>query len=244
MLQFTVDARDGVQSSNGCATCCCEPAVARPGETNLWQINYAPWAIPIGGRGLSVNTIFDIEKKTGATSPAGNQSPAVAFKASAVTFNTPLTDTVATSVVDPEADDLTFSLLPLYGPSNGEITFDAAGAFTYTPHAGFSGYETFFYQVSDGQSAPRIGEVSLAVSLASPATPLPLKTKGTPAVRVRREGLVILQSWAAIQFPVEISPAALPGDIYRLTIRQEALDCDCNPFYHVSCYDISIGRCA
>ena len=48
---------------------------------------------------------------------------------------------------------------------------------------------------------------------------------------------------AGLRFPVAISPGAKVGDIYRLTIRAPAMDCDGTTYYHVSCYDITIGKC-
>jgi hypothetical protein len=46
-----------------------------------------------------------------------------------------------------------------------------------------------------------------------------------------------------IQFPLEVSPAAVTGDLYRLTMRTPAMDCDGNVFYHIWCTDINIGKC-
>ena len=48
---------------------------------------------------------------------------------------------------DPDNDDLTYSLLT--GPSNGGVTFNSDGTFTYTPNANFFGTDTFEYNVTD-----------------------------------------------------------------------------------------------
>jgi hypothetical protein len=239
MLAFTVDPRDGNKNLSGCSTCCCESASVRPGEINKWQIFYGPWSIPIGGRGLNVNTVFSVEKLPSST-PAG--APVVSFSGKETDFNTPLDDTVATSVTDPDSDPLTFELLPLYGPNFGTIEFNADGTYVYTPNTGFTGYDSFYYQVTDGNSLPRVGEVSIAVSPASPASPLTPKTVGTPVVRVLRDALAVINGHS-IQFPVEVSPAALPGDIYRMTVRQPARDCEGIEYWHVSCYDLVVGKC-
>ena len=46
-----------------------------------------------------------------------------------------------------------------------------------------------------------------------------------------------------LSFPLVVSPLASVGDLYRLTVRQVAMDCGASFFAHVSCYDIAIVRC-
>src|SRR5439155_819065 len=60
-------------------------------------------------------------------------------------------DSVSGTVVgsDPDGDALTFSVST--GPSEGQVTMDADGAFTYTPDAGATGSDTFTYAASDGR---------------------------------------------------------------------------------------------
>jgi VCBS repeat-containing protein len=49
---------------------------------------------------------------------------------------------------DPEGDPLTAVLVT--GPTNGTLTLNADGSFTYTPTTGFTGADSFVYQASDG----------------------------------------------------------------------------------------------
>ena len=71
------------------------------------------------------------------------------------TINTALTIPVSESLLnnDFDADATTSSSLSatkVQDPSNGSITVNANGTFTYTPSSGFEGVDTFTYQVSDG----------------------------------------------------------------------------------------------
>lgn len=50
------------------------------------------------------------------------------------------------------------------GPSNGVLTLNANGSFTYTPNAGFRGVDTFTYQATDGVSTSLL---SATVTLSS-----------------------------------------------------------------------------
>ncbi len=45
---------------------------------------------------------------------------------------------------------ISLSAVLVSNPANGELTLDTNGAFTYVPNAGFSGTDTFRYQVFDG----------------------------------------------------------------------------------------------
>jgi ELWxxDGT repeat protein len=48
---------------------------------------------------------------------------------------------------------LTLSAVLVSGPSNGSLTLNADGSFTYTPNAGFLGQDSFTYQATDGVSS-------------------------------------------------------------------------------------------
>jgi VCBS repeat-containing protein len=50
------------------------------------------------------------------------------------------------------------------GPSNGTLTLNADGSFTYTPDAGFVGPDSFTYQVNDGNLDSNVAAVSIDVN--------------------------------------------------------------------------------
>jgi VCBS repeat-containing protein len=63
---------------------------------------------------------------------------------------------------DVEGDDLTAVLES--GPSNGSLTLNADGSFSYTPDAGFSGTDSFTYRASDGDLLSEPATVTIAVA--------------------------------------------------------------------------------
>ncbi len=65
----------------------------------------------------------------------------------------------------PERDPLT--VLPGQDPEHGTLLLNANGTFEYVPDTGFSGIDTFTYQVTDGRSSSNIGNVTLAVGITS-----------------------------------------------------------------------------
>ena len=150
---------------------------------------------------------------------------------------TPFTGTVATNAVDPEAGAMVYGLVPLYGPYNGSVALAGNGAFTYTPAPGFVGVDTFRFTTSDGTNsvtrsvAMRVGTPGAVVAFANSQNIIRV-----PAARINVVSPII-------EFPVEVAPEAVVGDIYRMTIRQAAMGCDDQVYYHASCFDITITRC-
>ncbi|MCA9172704.1 MAG: tandem-95 repeat protein, partial [Planctomycetales bacterium] len=85
------------------------------------------------------------------TITAVNDAPVATDDAYSTNEDTPLT-IAATGVLgndtDVDGDTLTAALAT--GPSNGSVTVNGDGSFTYTPDANFNGTDTFTYTVSDG----------------------------------------------------------------------------------------------
>lgn len=71
---------------------------------------------------------------------------------------------------DPDGDVLTAQLTR--PPLNGDLAWNSNGSFTYTPHAGFAGLDSFAYRPSDG--SPYGPETTVTVTVKAPAvTPAP-----------------------------------------------------------------------
>ena len=80
-------------------------------------------------------------------------------------FNTPL-NVAASGVLgndtDPQA--LTLTAVLVSGPTNGLLTLNANGSFSYTPKANYYGFDSFTYQANDGKFPSNVATVSLIVS--------------------------------------------------------------------------------
>jgi hypothetical protein len=63
---------------------------------------------------------------------------------------------------------------PCEGPCNGSLSQDSGiypdGIITYTPNAGFTGTDSFFYTVDDGITEGNIAEITIAVTPGSPVS--------------------------------------------------------------------------
>jgi hypothetical protein len=77
-------------------------------------------------------------------------SPPVANDDAASTaHNTPVVINVAANDTDPDADLVLSSVTILSGPANGSAVSNGDGTVTYTPNPGFSGLDTFTYEICD-----------------------------------------------------------------------------------------------
>src|SRR5204862_277029 len=67
---------------------------------------------------------------------------------------------VLSNDTDVDADPLTAVLVS--GPSNGSLTLNADGSFSYTPNANFNGSDSFAYRANDGARSEerRVGKES------------------------------------------------------------------------------------
>ncbi len=77
-------------------------------------------------------------------------------------FETPVRGNVLTNDEDPEGDNQTVNTTPVSGPTNGSVTLNADGSYTYTPNAGFSGEDSFEYEVCD-DGTPSVCDVATVV---------------------------------------------------------------------------------
>jgi len=228
---------DDAVRENNCIVCCCDTVSIKPGETLPLQLNYAAWAVPIAPRGLHCEPSVDVEEKDTCPAPTGGNLPPAAngdirFD---VLLNTAFLGDLATEVTDQEGDPLTFKSLALYGPKHGKLELDSDGTFTYTPFTSYKGTDNFFFSVSDGVNSPVIMEALLGVGVPGDSVrPTADLTVGEPIVN---------QRWFTVTLPIAASPAAKNCQVFRLTVRQGALDCDCNCYYHNDCIDVRIAKC-
>lgn len=243
MISFSVNPRNNwTEEQQSCNSCCCEFAEAVPGETNKWRINYQPWVSGIRSGRLVAPTQISVAKLTPAAAPLSttNLPPTNVDYVFHTPLNIVLSDTVATSAVDPESAPLSFAIAAGGLPRHGAVTMLPTGAFTYVPGNGFSGYDTFYYSTSDGVNAPVLHAVMIAVDPALPAPALPDPVL-PPVVSIAYD-MVRLEG-PLMEFGVRVLPIATVGDVYRMTVKQTAMECDGGCYEHISCYDISIVKC-
>ncbi|WP_160116009.1 cadherin-like domain-containing protein [Candidatus Halocynthiibacter alkanivorans] len=124
----------------------------------------------------SANPILD---EDGVITPVNMPPVAVDDPGFVTAADTPLVITSATELLgndsDPEGDG--FSITSFTQPTNGTLSDNLDGTFTYTPDAGFNGDDSFTYTISDG-SLTDSATVSLTVGVPPNTAPVAVDDAG------------------------------------------------------------------
>jgi hypothetical protein len=107
----------------------------------------------------------------GVTGP--NTAPVAVADSYSTNVSTPLVVAAAgvlTNDSDPQSNPLTALLST--GPSNGTLTLNPNGGFTYTPTTGYTGPDSFTYRANDGSLDSNIVTVAITVNNVVPPTPV------------------------------------------------------------------------
>ena len=102
--------------------------------------------------------------------PPANRAPTAAADAYSAVEDTPLTvpaPGVLANDTDPDGDALTATLVQT--ASNGTLSLQPGGSFTYTPAANFNGTDSFTYRASDGAATSAPATVTITVAAVNDA---------------------------------------------------------------------------
>jgi hypothetical protein len=80
---------------------------------------------------------------------SGNDPPFAGDDAAVTDVNTPVSGNHLPNDFDPNGDDIIINTTPISGPSNGSVTIQSDGTFTYTPNTDYVGPDQFVYEICD-----------------------------------------------------------------------------------------------
>ncbi|MBX0305767.1 Ig-like domain-containing protein [Haloarcula salinisoli] len=144
--------------------------------------------------------------------PAANAAPAAADDSYTVAGDETLaveSGGLLTNDDDPDGDALTVTTTPVAGPSNGRVALDADGSFEYTPDDGFTGEDSFTYQVSDGSGGTDTATVTITVTEAARPANLTVTITGTNAPVTEGEKLSVTASVTNVGELADSQPVTL-----------------------------------
>jgi hypothetical protein len=95
-----------------------------------------------------------------------NTNPVAVNDAFGAHKNTPVSGNVLLNDSDGDGDELSVTVDA--GPSNGQLTLNPDGSFTYTPNTDWHGTDTFTYAIDDGYGGTATGTVTVTVANTPP----------------------------------------------------------------------------
>src|SRR5205823_2620035 len=99
------------------------------------------------------------------TVTAVNDAPLASADSYTTNEDTPLTVPAAGILAnDSDIDGDLLSAVVVSGPTNGSLTLNVNGSFTYTANSNFNGTDSFTYQANDGTSNSNVATVTLTIT--------------------------------------------------------------------------------
>ncbi|MEL7083191.1 MAG: Ig-like domain-containing protein [Cyanobacteria bacterium J06597_1] len=154
---LSIDRSSGGISGTLAADASLEPGVVNP--ANQGSRDYSIRVIATDDDGANISQVFTLS--------AVNVDPVANDDRFSTDEETPVNGNVLEGLgadLDGSPDGDVLSVINQTNPSNGSVTLDANGDFTYTPDAGFVGTDSFRYTVSDGNGGSDTAVVTIVVS--------------------------------------------------------------------------------
>ncbi len=116
------------------------------------------YVVPLDGKTLTGNKFWYASDAPASSPPVANDDSYNVSEGSVLTVAAP---GVMGNDSDSDGDPLT--AIQVSGPSNGTLTLNSGGSFTYTPNVGFSGNDSFTYRANDGLLDSNVATVNINV---------------------------------------------------------------------------------
>ncbi|MEP5566377.1 MAG: retention module-containing protein, partial [Halioglobus sp.] len=104
----------------------------------------------------------DVEEPPTPPTPTPNNPPDAVNDGFSTEVNTPVSGNVLPNDSDPDNDPLTVT--GNTQPTNGTVTVNPDGSFTYTPNENFDGSDSFEYTITDGEGGSDTATVNITVT--------------------------------------------------------------------------------
>ncbi|MEZ4687347.1 MAG: Ig-like domain-containing protein, partial [Bacteroidia bacterium] len=85
-----------------------------------------------------------------------NRGPVANDDVASTKSGTSVSGSLITNDFDPDGDDIVITTTPVSGPSNGSITINSDGTYSYTPDSAFTGTDTVYYELCENVAAPAV----------------------------------------------------------------------------------------
>jgi gliding motility-associated-like protein len=99
------------------------------------------------------------------TVSAVNDPPIAGNDVNLTLKNVPVSGNVLLNDSDPEGNRLTIITTPVSQPANGKVIINPDGTYTYTPNPGYSGSDSFVYQVCDNGNPVMCNQAEVTIKI-------------------------------------------------------------------------------
>ena len=143
---------------------------------------------PLGSNEIDTVNISLVSNWISQMQPGVNTAPVAAGDSYSTLQDTPLVIAAAgvlANDTDPQFNPLTAALVA--GPSQGTVSLNANGGFTYTPAAGYTGPDSFTYRANDGGLNSNTASVTLTGGQFQWDDPLLIEAQLTDEERMIRD---------------------------------------------------------
>jgi LruC domain-containing protein len=96
---------------------------------------------------------------------SSNNPPVAVDDAYSTNMSTPVSANVTDNDSDPDGDDLSVNTTAIISPSHGSLVLNANGTFTYTPTNGYTGTDTFKYEVCDDGTPVKCDQAWVTITM-------------------------------------------------------------------------------
>ncbi|MCP4538866.1 MAG: tandem-95 repeat protein, partial [Chloroflexi bacterium] len=170
------------------------------------------------------------------TIQAVNDAPVAENDAYATGYDATLVVAAANGVLDNDTDVENDPLTAMLdsGPSNGALSLNLDGSFTYTPTAGFSGLDSFTYHASDGADDSSVTAVTINVDL------VPIYTLTTIISPTAGGAVALDPSGGVYAENTVVTMTAVPASGYKFVAWSDDLPSTLNPVTITMMQDVTV----
>ena len=159
---LTVSVNPALAPVNGALTLRADGSFEYRPDANFVGVDRFDYVLSDGKGGTAIGTVRLTVRPVNDAPTAADDTFSV--DENRVLVGDVLADNGAGPDTDIDGDALTVVVAPLVDVQNGVLALSGDGSFRYTPNPGFSGFDSFTYQVLDGQGGSDAGVVTITVN--------------------------------------------------------------------------------
>jgi hypothetical protein len=100
--------------------------------------------------------------------PGTNDPPVALNDINITAIDTPVSGNVLTNDLEPDGDPIAVNTTPVVLPLQGSVVINPDGSYTYTPDPGYTGNDSFIYEICDNGNPPLCDQATVKIIILNP----------------------------------------------------------------------------